>query len=132
MSERVECLPVVHDELQKVTEWLLAILCFAVTLSQVHRATVLTLAQRMDRFGSHNNQYNFTFFVRTSVAICDAIVDKGNPDKINILRRYLKKIDDDRLRRALEAALEIKRAATRPRKLRSRDRKYLWHGLHSR
>ena len=66
---------------------------------------------------------------RTSGEICDLIVGKAGPQNIATLRRRLGEIDNERLPRALEAALEIEPAAPKIGKIRSRNGEDLWRGL---
>ena len=108
----------------KVREWLLAILRFAVTLDQADRAAVLATATEMDR------SIDFSFFLRTSTELCDAIVHKDDPKRAAALHRHLKRIDDQRLRRTFEAAVEL-HAAPVPAKAPPRPRRGLWDGLAS-
>lgn len=117
------------QEFHTVQDWLLAVLRFAVTLEEADRAAVLAMAEEMDRLGSHNAQSKFAFFVRTTTEFCDGITAKDSPEKIATLRRHLAKIDNDRLRAALAAALEIERSAKRRYRSRSRGREDLWRGL---
>jgi hypothetical protein len=91
---------------KKVGDWLLAILRFAVTLEQADRTTVLAIADEMDRSGFRVDNTAFAFFARTSTALCNAIANKDDPQRIAIFRRHLSKIDDRRLRRALAAAID--------------------------
>jgi hypothetical protein len=114
---------------KKVRDWLLAILRFAVTLEKSDRATVLTLASEMDRPGSRVASTAFAFFIRISTELCNAIADKDDPKRVATLRSHLKRIDDHRLRRALEAAIEFGQAATISSRARKRDRGDLWKGF---
>lgn len=112
---------------QKVREWLLAILRFAVTLDQADLAAVQAIAIEMDRLGSHPDATTFAFFTRSSVEFCHAIAKMDDPNSIAVLRRQLARIDDRRLRQALEAALDCgQRTARRTSK---RDGGGLWKGL---
>jgi hypothetical protein len=116
-----------------VRHWLLAILRFAVTLEQADRAAALAVAEEMDRVGWRSeDQPTFKFFGRTSTELCSAIADKENPKTVAVLRLHLKRIDDHRLRRALEAAIElgdysaVTRTVSKSKKHECRD---LWNGL---
>lgn len=116
---------------KKIRDWLLAILRYAVTLDDADRASVFIIAREMDRAGPRTDHAMFTFFLRTSTELCDAIADKDSGRKTS-LRHHLKRIDDARLRRALEAATRsasdsppVKRDAN----LRTCGRKDLWKGL---
>ena len=111
---------------QKLNDWLLATLRFAVTLEQTDRAIVLAIAKDMDRSGLHATA--FAFFVRTSTELCNAIADRNDPRRVATLSRHLRRIDDHRLRRALEAAIKFEQAATTSSKARKRDRAGLWKG----
>ena len=93
---------------KKVKDWLLAILRFAVTLEQVDKFTVLAIADEMDRSGFCVNKTAFTFFGRTSSALCRAITDQDDPRRLSILRRHISRIDDHRLRRGLAAAIDLR------------------------
>jgi len=93
---------------KKVKDWLLAILRFAVTLEQADKFTVLAIADEMDRSGFRVNNTAFTFFGRTSSALCRAIADQDDPQRVAILRYYINRIDDHRLRRALAAAIDLR------------------------
>jgi hypothetical protein len=107
-----------------VRHWLLAILRFAVTLEQADRAAALAVAEEMDRVGWRSeDQPTCKFFGRTSTELSSAIADdKEDPKTVAVLRLHLKRIDDHRLRRALEAAIELGDFSTRqetPRSLRN-------------
>ena len=103
---------------RKVQNWLLAVLRFAVTLEEVDFSVLLALAKELDRLGL-NTQSRLSFFVRTTTDLCDCIVTKDSPEKIARLRTHLSRIDNDRLRAALAAALEIERSAKRRYRSRS-------------
>src|SRR5450631_3116189 len=93
------------EQSRQVRDWLLEILRFALTLDPADRAAVMAKAADMDRLGTGKGPSQFTYFVRTSVEFCNRIVDQRIIDKAAVLRGHLRKIDDDRLRRSLEAAL---------------------------
>jgi hypothetical protein len=119
---------VAAEQSRQVRDWLLSILRFALTLDPADRTAVIAKAADMDRLGSGIDPLQFTYFVRTSVEFCNRIVDQRIIDKAEVLRGYLRKIDDDRLRRSLEAAL------TWPKQVQPRDRRRdnLWKGLAAR
>ena len=119
---------VTAEQSRQVRDWLLAILHFALTLDLADRAAVMAKAADMDRLGSGKGLSQFTYFVRTSVEFCDRIVDQRVIDKAEVLRGHLHKIDDDRLRRSLEAALTWTKQVQR----RDRRRDNLWKGLATR
>ena len=112
---------------RKVREWLLAILRFAVTLDQADLAAVQAIAIAMDRLGSHPDATTFAFFARSSAEFGHAIANKDDPNSIALLRRQLARIDDQRLRRALEAALDCEQRIAR--RTGKRDGGSLWKGL---
>jgi hypothetical protein len=115
---------------RRIRGWLLSILRFAVTLEQCDQAAVMSLAAEMDRLGSGTSQSRFGFFTRTTTNFCACIVAKGQVEKAAELRLHIKRINDDRLRRAFEAVLFDKRIEPAPsRKL---DREDLWKGLAAR
>jgi hypothetical protein len=119
--------PLVSEESRRIREWLLGILRFAVTLEQRDRTAVMCLAAEMDRLGASTAQSGFSYFTRTSTKLCDCVVAKHDLDKLSELYFHIEKIDDGRLRRALEGALFEKRhKQARSRQL---DREYLWKGL---
>jgi hypothetical protein len=115
--------------LHKVEEWLFVILHFAITHAQADRAAVVAMAADLDRLGADAVRSEFAFFARTSREICDLIVGNDRPERIARLRRHIGMIDNDRLRRALEAALDIDRPTTHGGRARSRRSEALWHGL---
>jgi hypothetical protein len=119
--------PSVIEESRRIRQWLLGILRFAVTLEQCDRAAVMCVAAEMDRPGASTTQSAFSYFTRTSTKLCNCIAAKYDFDKLAELRLHIEKIDDRRLRRALEGALFGKRnKSARPRQS---DREYLWKGL---
>lgn len=115
---------------QRIQQWLLAILRFAITLEEDDRLAVLAVAAEMDCAGSAGS--GFTFFTRTSVKICDAIIAKNSREAIAILRVFLRKIEHPPLRRAFEAVLEIKPVPSKGHPSLIRDRENLWKGLPAR
>jgi len=112
--------------------WQLAILRFAVTLDNADRLAVMAIANEIDRLGSrHDGKPDFSFFRRTSAELCAAI---QTPNELSpmVLRQYLARIDDDRLKHVLAATFE----ADQP-KLSSIGKPFkrnngLWRGLSSR
>jgi hypothetical protein len=114
---------------ERVRNWLLAILRFAVTLEPTDRALVLAMAKEMDRSGLHATSATFAFFVRTSRELCNAIADVDDPNRAITLSRHFGRIYDRRLRRALEAASEFEQPTANSISGRKRDRGDLWRGL---
>ena len=114
-----------------VRAWQLAILRFAVTLDNADRLAVMAIASEIDRLGPrHDGKPDFSFFRRTSTELCAAIL-QPNELTAALLRQYLARIDDDRLKRVFAATIEADQlkvlSADRPFK---RDRG-LWRGLSS-
>ena len=112
--------------------WQLAILRFAVTLNNADRLAVLMIAAELDGPGpKRDNKPEFSFFRKTSAELCAAIL-RPNEFTNPVLRQYLARIDDDRLRRILAAAIETEQpkapAVSKPAK---RDNG-LWKGLSAR
>jgi hypothetical protein len=112
--------------------WQLALLRFAVTLDNADRLAVLAIAAEMDRLHPmQDGKPAFGFFRRTSAELCAAIL-QPNEHSSTLLRQFLARIDDDRLRRAFAAAIEAdqpKVASTSKSIRRDTD---LWRGLSTR
>jgi hypothetical protein len=90
-----------------VRDWELAILRFALTLDDADRLAVLTIAREIDDLAPpHAGKPDFGFFRRTSATLCATLLQPDEPGCTN-LRQFLARIDDDRLKRAFAAALEI-------------------------
>jgi len=112
--------------------WQLAILRFAVTLDNADRLAVMAIAGEIDRLGPpHDSKPDFSFFHRTSAELCAALL---TPNELSptVLRQYLARIDDDRLKHVFAATIE----ADQPKlssigKPLKRDNG-LWRGLSSR
>ena len=112
--------------------WQLAMLRFAVTLDHADRLAVMAIASEIDRLGPEpSGQPDFGFFRRTSAELCAAIL-QPNELTAPLLQRYLARIDDDRLRRAFAAAIEVDQAKTRPVAKPFKRDNQLWRGLSSR
>jgi len=111
----------------KVSEWLLAVLRFAVTLQPADRVAVMAMAQEIDRAG--NPRVAFSFFAKTSAELCHAIMGEDGPAARAVLRAHLARIDDPRLRRAFEAAIARDWSPARSPSAKKFDRAELWKGL---
>ena len=109
--------------------WQLAILRFAVTLDNADRLAVMAIASEIDRLGpQQDSTAGFSFFRKTSAELCSAIL---RPNKFTpaLLRQYLARIDDDRLKYIFAAAMEAGQPKeTSVRKPFKRD-EGLWRGL---
>ena len=112
--------------------WQLAILRFAVTLDNADRLAVMAIAGEIDRLGlQHDGKPDFSFFRRTSTELCTTML-RPNELTPTLLRQYLARIDDDRLKRVFAATI----AGAQP-KGPSADRcswrgNRLWKGLSAR
>lgn len=114
---------------RKIKNWLLTLLRFAVTRDNTDRMCVLEAAREIDHQNRDPDDTSFSFFVRTSAEICNAIASQHDSNRQATLIRYFKCIDDHRLRAALEAATDcrpVESASPRPAK---RKREELWRGL---
>jgi len=115
-----------------VRAWQLAILRFAVTLDNADRLAVMAIAGEIDRLGPRRDgKPDFSFCRRTSTELCAAI---RQPNELTaaLLRQYLARIDDDRLKRVFAATIEPDQAKVSwAGKPFERD-KGLWRGLSSR
>lgn len=86
--------------------WQLSILRFAVTQDNADRLAVMAIASELDRLApQHGGKPDFDFFRRSSMELCAAILQPSER-AAEVLRQYLARIDDDRLKRALAAAIE--------------------------
>ena len=112
--------------------WQLAILRFAVTLDNADRLAVFRIADEIDRLDprQHGNP-DFSFFRTTSAELCAAILRPSEPGSA-VLRQYLARIDDDRLKRVFAAAIEADRPAVVPIRRPVKRVNDLWKGLSSR
>ncbi|MEA2796549.1 MAG: hypothetical protein QOI87_3929 [Bradyrhizobium sp.] len=112
--------------------WQLAILRFAVTLDNADRLAVIAIAGEIDRLGpQRDSKPDFSFFRRTSAELCAAIL---TPNELTptVLRQYLARIDDDRLKHVFAATIEADQPKLSSiRKPFKRDNG-LWKGLSSR
>ena len=111
--------------------WQLAMLRFAVTLDNADRLAVMAIASEIDRMGpEQDGKPDFSFFRRTSAELCAAIL-QPNELTAALLRQYLARIDDDRLKRVFAATIEADQLKVSwADKSFKRDRG-LWIGLSS-
>jgi hypothetical protein len=112
--------------------WQLAILRFAVTWDNADRLAVMAIANEIDRLGlQHSGKADFSFFRRTSAELCAAILQ---PDELAsaLLRQYLARIDEGRLRRVFAPAIEEDQPKVSPAKEPPKRNNGLWRGLSSR
>ncbi len=112
--------------------WQLAILRFAVTLDNADRLAVMAIANEIDRLGSqHDGKPDFNFFRRTSAELCAALL-RPNELTPTVLRQYLARIDDDRLKRVFAAAIEADQPKVSSISKPFKHDSGLWRGLSSR
>jgi hypothetical protein len=112
--------------------WQLAILRFAVTLDNADRLAVMAIASEIDRLGpEHGAKADFSFFRRSSAELCAAIL-RPNELTPTILRQYLARIDDDRLKHVFAATIEASQPKTSTISKPFKRGNGLWRGLSSR
>jgi hypothetical protein len=112
--------------------WHLAMLRYAVTLDNADRLAVLRIALEID--GLHPRQDGspeFEFFRRASAELCAAILQPNERAPV-VLQQYLVRLDDDRLKRAFAAAIDVAQPTASPISRAARQRNELWKGLSSR
>lgn len=114
---------------EKITDWLLAVLRFAITRGDADRVSLLAMASELDRPQLTADTGSFAFFRTTTIQLCAAIADKHSDQRVKILRRHFNHIGNLRLRAALEAATGLKEADHAPASSSRHDRAYLWKGL---
>lgn len=119
-----------HDKLLRA--WHLAVLRFALTGDNGDRLGVLAIANEIDRLGQrHRNEPGFSFFRRTSAALCAAMLGRSKGDN-DILNRYLAQMEDLRLRGAMCVVLGIPQPKPEPVRKQTGSTFDLWRGLPSR
>ena len=112
--------------------WQLALLRFAVTLDNADRLAVLAIAAEIDRLHPvPDGKPAFGFFRRTTAELCAAIL-QPNEHSSTLLRQFLARIDDDRLRRAFAAAIEADQPKVASTSKSIRRDTGLWRGLSTR
>jgi hypothetical protein len=112
-----------------VRAWQLAILRFAVTLDHADRSAVLAIANEIDRLGPRRDGItDFSYFRRTSAELCAAILRPSEPTA-TVLRQYLARIDDERLKRTFAATIEADQPKEPPVGKPFKRGNGLWKGL---
>src|SRR5499433_152453 len=121
---------VLQDERDcRIREWLLLLLRFAITRDPKDEAAVIAMADEIDALGLQWRPSAPSFFRRTSSEVCKMVIALDDPRRAAILKRHIARIDDSRLRRAFQAAVDLERGSpTAPYKEKCRD---LWAGLKS-
>ena len=116
----------------RLRAWHLAILRYAVTRDNADRLAVFRIAREIDSLEPRqDDRADFDFFRRTSAELCTAIL-QPNARASAILQQYLARIDDDRLKRTLAAAIDASEPAVLPAGRAVARGNDLWKGLASR
>ena len=125
-------IPGMEWDARTLRAWHLAILRFAVTLDNADRLAVMAIASQIDSLAPQSTaaRPDFSFFRRTSAELCSSILEPNELASM-VLRRHVAQIDDDRLKRALAATLELDRPKVSIDRSIKRDSD-LWQGLASR
>jgi hypothetical protein len=92
---------------RKVRDWLLLLLRFAVTREQSDQSAVFAMADELDALGMRWPPVTSRFFLRTSSEVCQAITAVGDRRSNAVLQSHIARIDDPRLRRAFQAAVDL-------------------------
>ena len=113
---------------RKLRDWILCLLRFAITQLPDDQAAALALACELDMQDGSDGP---TFFQRTSVDVCRAIIMRDEAAK-RLLRQYISRIEEPRLRNAFAAAVGFDAIAL-SRNRKNAERKFrpplLWRGL---
>jgi hypothetical protein len=123
--------PSLEDADRRVRDWLFLLLRFAITRDPGDRAAVMDTATALDR-ATRRTPSSFSFFVRTSGRLCDAILQNHDIPAQQLLRGHAAGIHEPRLRAAFLASVGLNDPAvqTPPRRRALwRDRDDLWRGL---
>ena len=117
---------------RKVREWLLLLLRFAVTREPSDQSAALAMADELNSLGPRWRPAAPSFFFRTSHEVCRAILAVNDGHNNEVLKMYVARIADPRLRRAFQAAVGFQETST-PRhegaKSKKRKAPNLWKGL---
>ena len=110
----------------RIREWLLLLLRFAITWDPKDEAAALAMAEEIDALGLRWRPSAPSFFRRTSGEVCKAITAPDDPERAIVLKEHIARIDEPRLRRAFQAAVELGRGSAADSKVKRPD---LWTGL---
>jgi hypothetical protein len=110
----------------RIREWLLLLLRFAITRDAKDEAAALAVADEIDALGLRWRPSAPSFFRRTCREVCKAIAAPDDSKRAAILKQHLARIDDPRLRRAFQAAVEPEQGAP---PTSNKSRRALWTGL---
>jgi hypothetical protein len=97
-----------------IREWLLFLLRFAITRDTKDQTAVFAMADEIDALGQQWRPRAPNFFRRTSGEVCAAITALDDPTRAAILKKHIARIDDPRLRRAFQAAVNLERESRPP------------------
>ena len=112
---------------ERIREWLLLLLRFAVTRDAKEEAVASAMADEIDALGRRWRPLAPGFFRRTTDELCKALTAPDDPTRTTIVKKHLARIDDPRLRQAFAAAADIER---RPSPAFSKlEGQRLWAGL---
>jgi hypothetical protein len=115
-----------EDEDQRLQQWLLLLLRFAITRRPIDRVAVIAMSQELDSIGGRPPATP-RFFVKSANEVCQAI-SANNGIEDAVLRKHIARIAHPRLARAFRAAIQTERAEQH----RSRKSQDLWKGLPAR
>lgn len=108
--------------------WHLSLLRFALTLENSDRQQVIAAAREIDQMGlSSGGWVDFRYFRTLSEDLCRALADQNSPPS-PLLRSYIAKIEDLRIRHAFAAAAGLDNRHNAVSKA-SKSRDTLWRGL---
>jgi hypothetical protein len=111
----------------RVREWLMLLLRFAITCDLKDQAAVFAMADEIDALGHQWRPSAPSFFRRTSGEVCAAISARDHPKRAAILKKHIARIDDPRLRRTFQAAVDLEQgSAPAACKKKGQD---VWAGL---
>src|SRR5262245_28209578 len=78
----------------RIRQWLLALLRYAVTWDAQDQAPVLALANDIDAAGMRRQASTPSFFGRTSVEVCGVIPALDDPTRETVLKKHIARIDE--------------------------------------
>lgn len=96
---------------RKVREWQLLLLRFAVTRERPDQSAAIAVADELDSLGLRWRPAAPSFFLRTSIEVCEAILAAGDGHDNAVLLRHIARINDLRLRCAFRAAVGLRQAS---------------------
>jgi hypothetical protein len=112
---------------ERIREWLLLLLRFAVTRDAKDEVSASAMADEIDALGQRWRSSGPRFFRRTTDEVCKAMTAPDGAERTTVLKQHLGRIDDPRLRRAFAAAVGIEQR--RSPTVSKIDGQRLWAGL---